>query len=454
MSPALRRCLLGAIVATVVYAATARADTSAPVDLFAPVRAQVRRITAPAAAGEPSAVIYPDQRLPLRFSHRGHLGRDIPCQSCHPAATTSTSTRDNLLPTEAACAVCHAIDRGQPYKKTDGPPAACASCHVGLPREPEPGAPPQPLADRVARLDVPPAYLKFNHALHAAQKIPCATCHGDLAQVDLATRAQLPKMATCLGCHDDGLRSGRTGDLSSDGGGRRALRTASPRCGTCHLTASDGTLQQHLPSGRLIPSGSLRGDDHGAEWKRLHRAPAQNDPDYCASCHGRGFCFSCHNSVTKPLDIHGGDYVGRHSLDARRNQPDCSACHRRQTFCLGCHERMGVISHSTLPGTPAVSAFSPASPRRFHPEGWASPIAGPSHHSVEAQRNLRACASCHREQTCLDCHSTLPGGRYSVGRSPHPGDWVSSGRCRALGSRNLRVCLKCHRSDSPALGCD
>lgn len=429
-----------AIALLLLLAGVARSETRR-VDLFAPVTGPSHG-PAPASppSGGPSRVIYPDQNLPLRFSHRNHLRRDIACPVCHAAALTSTNTRDSLLPSESACAGCHPIDRADPFKKTDGPPAACASCHPGLPRDP--GAVPAGtrLEDRVARLEVPPAYLKFNHALHASRQIPCSRCHGDLAQVDLATRSQLPTMSTCLGCHDDGLARG----------GKRGGN----RCGTCHLMQSDGTVQQQYPSGRLIPSGSLRGDDHGPEWKRTHREPALNDPDYCATCHARSFCFSCHNSVTKPLDIHGGDYVGRHAIDARRNQPDCGTCHRRQTFCLGCHERMGVISHSTLPGTPAVSAFSPASPRRFHPEGWASAIAGPAHHSVEAQRNLRACASCHREETCLDCHSTLPGGRYATGRDPHPVDWVSSGRCRALRSRNLRVCLKCHRSDSSELSCN
>ena len=32
--------------------------------------------------GERSRVIYPDQTIPLRFSHKNHLAKDIACDSC------------------------------------------------------------------------------------------------------------------------------------------------------------------------------------------------------------------------------------------------------------------------------------------------------------------------------------------------------------------------------------
>ena len=73
--------------------------------------------------GERSRVIYPDQTIPLRFSHKNHLAKDIACDSCHQAALTSVSAKDRLLPTEEDCAVCHPIDRADPYKKTSAAPA-------------------------------------------------------------------------------------------------------------------------------------------------------------------------------------------------------------------------------------------------------------------------------------------------------------------------------------------
>lgn len=412
----------------------------APIDLWSPTRPAV-----PAASQRgPSAVIFPAQRLPLKFSHRQHLQRGTRCTECHELAPASVSARDNLLPKEAACARCHAIDHNQPAKRVDGPPAACNACHRGLPNNPaELPAPGPALEAQIERSELPPPHLKFNHRLHAESQIDCARCHGDLSQVDLATRSQLPRMELCLGCHTDGR-------------GSEGRRAPTSRCPACHLQQGDGTLETRLPSGVLLPSGELRGDDHGLSFRREHRQVALSDPGYCASCHTQPWCQRCHNGVVKPLDIHGGDYISRHGQDARRNQPDCASCHRQQTFCIGCHERLGVASHSTLPGSPSPSAFAPASPRRFHPDSWASAFggAGANLHAGEAQRNIRSCASCHREETCLGCHSTLSDTRVPGGANPHPADWVSSGRCRALASRNSRVCLKCHRESAVALSCN
>lgn len=421
--------------------------------------------------GERSRVIYPDQTIPLRFSHKNHLAKDIACDSCHQAALTSTSARDRLLPTEEDCAVCHPIDRANPYKKTDAAPATCATCHVGVPSEPGPETPAagKDFESLIARIVIPDPNLKFNHKQHLDKQVPCATCHGDLSKVDLATRAQLPTMAQCLSCHDGLMVPGKSPrpaeaspaptDSSQKPEPKSAMlsgrtpRGPSPRCNTCHLQQSDGLLATRFPTGVLAPSGTLRGDVHGMDWKRNHRQPALNDPEYCGACHNQSWCQSCHNGVVRPLDLHGGDYISRHPIEARRNQPDCGSCHRRQTFCLGCHERLGVVSHSSLPGSPPIGSFFPGSSRRFHPEGWASPIAGASHHSWEAQRNLRTCTSCHREETCIDCHSSLPGGRFSIGKNPHGPDWLSSGRCQSIQSRNARVCLKCHRDGSAQMSC-
>lgn len=436
------------------------------VDLWAPLKREQALPKAPRRDG-PSPVVYPPQSVPIEFSHRRHLARGAACATCHPSATESTSSRDNLLPREAQCQPCHAIDRSRPFgalftaSPPGTPPVACAACHIGFPKEPaqsgQPTLPPgvEP-ASRIQRVDLPPPNLKFNHRLHASQGVGCPVCHGDLSQVDRAGRAQLPSMGQCLRCHDGGLRRGATtnSDGAAGSGGRRV--SASDRCTVCHPATRSGELQTQFTSGLLLPSGLQRGDDHRETgFRQSHGSVAQAGPDYCASCHRESYCLRCHNAVAKPLDIHGGNYVARHAIDARRNQPDCSTCHRQQSFCLGCHERLAVTSHSTLPGRPPVSAFTPAQPRRFHPEGWASIGGGPleNQHGSEARRNQRSCASCHREDSCLACHSTLPDSRVPGGANPHPVDWLSSGRCRSLVSANPRLCLKCHREGSALLMC-
>ena len=181
-------------------------------------------------------------------------------------------------------------------------------------------------------MNVPFPNIKFNHQLHASRGISCETCHAKVAKEALATEADLPRMAVCLECHT----------------GAKPQPTA--RCGACHLTLPDGRLKVNLAiggaiataqTGRLVPSGSLRGfDAHTPGFRTDHKA-AGRDMSYCLNCHRQSECLDCHNGVVRPLDIHPSDYVTLHGADARRNTPDCSSCHRNQTFCIGCHQRAG-----------------------------------------------------------------------------------------------------------------
>lgn len=365
--------------------------------------------------GPPSPVVYPDQVLPLVFTHAAHLERGMKCEECHKAAATSRSAVDNLLPGEAACTGCHPIDREQPEKDAGGaPPARCDACHLGYTK----GTPP-------ARVVIPTPNLKFDHAAHVAQGMACTGCHGDLAaeKVALATRDQLPRMRLCLECHDG--------------------QKADGDCATCHLTEV-GVLRTALPEGPLSPSGVVFGDAHGGDFLERHGAAASRDEDYCGSCHRKSFCSDCHTGVVKPADFHDGDYALTHAVDARRNTPDCSTCHRKQSFCVGCHERTGV-------GSRVESAFDQDDPDlRFHPENWVSLIdLGSNRHAREARANLDTCASCHREEDCQQCHTAELG---SPQVSPHGAGWANSGRCEALSRKNPRMCLRCH-VDADEQGC-
>jgi c(7)-type cytochrome triheme protein len=103
----------------------------------------------------------------------------------------------------------------------------------------------------------PQANLRFNHKVHVDLKIECERCHNSSFSADLppekrsmredvklATRFQLPKMQSCLECHDGS--------------------SAPSACDTCHLVDGTGRLQLTFPSGQLRPT---QGDpirlDHG-----------------------------------------------------------------------------------------------------------------------------------------------------------------------------------------------
>ena len=356
-----------------------------------------------------SPVVYPPQRLPLIFSHQKHLARGATCDKCHASAATSRSAVDNLIPTEAACRACHAIDRADPNKVAT-PVAACAGCHPGY----TPGA-------VVERVYVMPSTIKFDHSAHA--KSTCESCH-PVRSVDLATTRQLPTMASCLSCH-------------SEGSDQR-------RCTDCHFAQVGGLMQTRFPHGELMPMQSGLGDEHGPHFLRDHKQQARRVDATCNACHDQSECVECHQGVVKPLDFHQGNYLLVHATEAKRGRPDCSACHRAQTFCVGCHERSGI-------GTRGASEFNSRDPdQQFHPPGWASPGVGPNLHAPVAKRNIQQCASCHRENDCVECHSAEP---TKLRISPHPGGWRGSTRCKQLDRGNRRMCLRCHITQDE-LGCD
>jgi hypothetical protein len=394
----------------------------------------------------PSPLIFPAQQIPLRFDHARHLKLGVRCDNCHVTAPVSTSASDNLIPAEAACRSCHEIERARPAKPVPaGSPAArCDACHL---TEAGAGWMPTPLSREPPRVRLADPNLKFNHRLHVGRGMGCELCHGQVAMEALATRDDLPRMPLCLGCHDG--------------------KQATNRCSACHLTEPDGRLRTNLASAAtvatgllagtrpLVPSGVLRGvDEHGPAFSRDH-AQAGRDERYCLSCHKRSECVDCHGGVVRPFDIHPSDYVSLHGSDARRNTPDCSSCHRTQSFCVGCHQRAGVAPDAPggQLGAQARNPFGTGTQlKSFHPPGWVGDGGAPSGHSQQARRNIRTCVSCHREESCLACHSADPARGAQV--SPHGPAFGGTSRCRALSARNKRVCLKCHALGAPEIDCE
>ncbi len=403
-------------------------------------------IAALRALGPPSPLIYPAQQIPLRFDHLRHLALGAKCEACHAAATSSTSPSDALVPPEATCRACHAIDRTRPDKAVPrGAGAArCDACHLS-----EAGFPWMPSASErePARARLATANLKFNHQLHVGRGVGCELCHAAASTKALVTRDDLPKMSLCLGCHD----------------GKQAVN----RCGACHITEPDGRLRTNLASaatvatglvegrGQLVPSGTLRGfDAHGPTFARDH-SRAGRETGYCLNCHKRSECLDCHGGVVRPFDIHPADYESLHGVDARRNTPDCSACHREQSFCVACHQRTGVAPDPSggVPGVRANNPFGAGTGlKSFHPPGWVTVPGVPSGHAQQARRNIRTCVSCHREDSCISCHTADPTRGSSL--SPHGPAFAGTARCRALSSRNQRACLKCHALGAPEIDCE
>lgn len=367
-------------------------------------------------SSEPSPAVFPPQTLTIRFNHEKHVkGLKQGCKTCHAEAYTSGSAADRLLPSPAkTCDGCHDVDHAArtAVKAGASPDGQCSYCHVGD----------ADAQGRVAPLVMPRPNLRFNHKKHLDRNIGCAQCHGQVGEVEQATRDQLPRMAGCFTCHN--LSGAARGDAKGE-------------CSTCHLTNPNGTLKTSFATGAMEPPAWLHSAGHGADWLTRHKAVAANDSAFCGSCHTASECTDCHDGKVRPRDIHPNDWLSMHAQAARQDSPRCVSCHQLQTFCADCHRRVGVARDAPS-GNRAIGM-------RFHPppSEWTNAPRGPGHHAWEASRNLNACVSCHTERDCTTCHATkgLNGGQ---GVSPHPLGFVS--KCRLALERNPRPCLVCHQA--------
>lgn len=358
----------------------------------------------------PSRVIYPQQSIPLRFSHERHLSLPgVSCLRCHAAALSSDRVEDRLLPSESTCAPCHAIERslasqGGALDAGLRATGRCDSCHADWRASDPP---------RAARTDLPPARIRFSHARHLGRDGRCSTCHAGVERIGLATRLELPRMEQCLQCHRPG--------------------GASDACATCHLVEADGVMRRSFPEGRMNPPRWMQGLHHDADFWFTHRATAAADASRCAVCHRDDDCAACHDGRVRDRRVHPNDYLSQHRADARINPTQCASCHRTASFCVACHSRLGMTS-STAIGARVTE--------RVHPPAavWVERPMTQRHHGVEARRALTSCVSCHTERDCAVCHATraLGGGGFS----PHPPGFAA--RCGALLRANARPCAVCH----------
>lgn len=370
----------------------------------------------------PSPAVYPPQSLTIRFNHAFHVKEQkLGCPTCHKEALTSRSVKDVLTPQPTLCDGCHGSDHGSldAVKAGDDASGECAFCHVGY----QPGD-----GNLVKRLEIPRPNLVFDHQKHAARNIRCQQCHGDVEELELATRDQLPRMRGCFGCH-------QRSDAASQGQARSA-------CSTCHVkggSAEGGRIRTAFASGVMSPPGWLHDAEHAPDFVQRHKYVAANDSQFCASCHKEDFCVACHDGRVRPRSIHPSDYLNMHATEARLATQKCTSCHREQSFCLTCHQRLGV----SMSG-----AANARESGRFHPPKaeWSDPPRRPGHHAYEAMRNLNACVSCHIERDCVVCHG---GQGIGGGFNPHAGGFASG--CGTQLKRNPRPCYVCHEPGAAVL---
>ncbi len=123
-----------------------------------------------------------EREQPVPFSHQHHVaGLGIDCRYCHTAVETSNFAG---IPPTQTCMNCHA----QIWTNADMLEPVRASFATGKPL----------VWSRVHRL---PDFVHFNHSIHVAKGIGCATCHGRIDEMAAVTKVASLQMSWCLECH-------------------------------------------------------------------------------------------------------------------------------------------------------------------------------------------------------------------------------------------------------------
>ena len=119
---------------------------------------------------------------PVPFSHQHHVaGLGIDCRYCHTSVETSNFAG---IPPTQTCMNCHS----QIWTNAAMLEPIRASFASGRPI----------VWSRVHRL---PDFVHFNHSIHVAKGIGCATCHGRIDRMPLTYQAAPLTMQWCLNCH-------------------------------------------------------------------------------------------------------------------------------------------------------------------------------------------------------------------------------------------------------------
>jgi hypothetical protein len=119
---------------------------------------------------------------PVPFSHQHHVaGLGLDCRYCHTSVETSAFAG---IPPTSTCMNCHS----QVWTNAEMLEPVRASMASGKPI----------IWSRVHRL---PDFVHFNHSIHVAKGIGCASCHGRIDTMNLVYQASPLTMSWCLDCH-------------------------------------------------------------------------------------------------------------------------------------------------------------------------------------------------------------------------------------------------------------
>ncbi len=119
---------------------------------------------------------------PVPYSHRLHAGTlGVDCRYCHANIERSAHA---MIPATQTCMGCHSVVKTESARLAN----IRASWETNKPVE----------WVKVHKL---PEHSYFDHSVHLAVGVGCATCHGRVDQMEVVRIDQPISMGWCLGCH-------------------------------------------------------------------------------------------------------------------------------------------------------------------------------------------------------------------------------------------------------------
>ncbi|HEX6308053.1 MAG TPA: hypothetical protein VFZ69_07690 [Longimicrobiales bacterium] len=400
------------------------------------------------------------------FEHPDHPaeseGEAIECTTCHTRAGAPRMAVE-ARPVVPRCLDCHEHRAQDHFVDAD-----CETCHIPLAEVPFDRA-------RLTALPLPDDHSDEGEFLRQG--------HGEQAQADLTRCAVCHTRERCESCHVDVGAVAEIGQMPPAG---RALAAQLPEfpadypvpqshlapdfvvshgatasratCATCH-TRDDCAACHAGSMPNVVAELPARADVRAPGVQIARRMPPSHQAPMfavehgtevavngtaCSACHARTMCVDCHDAsatggpartaargttsgrgTVGPGAFHPANFQARHAAEAYGRRLECSNCHDSRLFCADCHASSG-MSSARVPGR-----LGPG----FHD---AEPI-WLLRHGQAARQGLESCASCHRQNECMQCHSVL--GAFKV--SPH-GPGFDARRAQ---KRNAVLCLVCHITD-------
>lgn len=420
------------------------------------------------------SVVAGAQQIANPFPHATHAKLFPTCEGCHAGIATGDSA--TMYPAPTLCANCHDgqivkrirwngptprpsnlafshVSHAQASARAGGPAVPCAACHA-----PEDSGRVW-MAVGVAR----PADCLSCHAhaatAHLARDNVCTTCHVRLTEAHALTKDAIAAFPRPPSHDQPDFLSHHAPETAADEAQCATCHTRES-CEQCHVNASQlravtqlGTdprvaaLVAGRPGAYPIPK-----DHQSALWATEHAQAAMRAGASCANCHTQSSCIACHigpdggGAVASAIAALPQDEAGKAQGVVIHHaptgvppvpQPGVNSAPAQGTTFAPPVMASARATVTRLPGSPPPAAGVDSGRRYLVQVHW--PGFMTSHAAVAATQQL-ACATCHVQRFCTDCHL----GEQK--RDFHPANFMARHATEAY-NRQLD-CTSCHNPEA------